>query len=119
MARLRQLAPRVGSMSSRVSSVGAGPDRLKRRDQIVQWRKWYKTAEWQRLRWSCISAALFTCARCHRVEDSPALVADHVVPHRGARDLFFDPANLQCLCKACHDGAKQREERQGRSDWPV
>jgi 5-methylcytosine-specific restriction endonuclease McrA len=39
-------------------------------------------------------------------------VADHIDPHRGDRVKFFDPANLQCLCKACHDGAKQREDKQ-------
>lgn len=111
MARLKQLAPRVGSLSSRVTSVGAGPDRLRRRDQMVAWRKWYKTAEWQRIRWDCISAALFTCARCGSVGESPDLVADHIRPHRGDRDLFFDAGNLQCLCATCHNRHKQREER--------
>ena len=111
MARLKQLAPRVGSLSTRVQSVGAGPDRLKRRDQVVPWRKWYKTAEWQRLRWECISAALFTCVRCSRIYQSPDLVADHIQPHRGDRALFFEPTNLQCMCATCHNREKQREER--------
>ena len=111
MSRLKQLAPRVGSMSPRIASIGAGLDRLKRRDQIVPWRKWYKTSEWQRLRWGCLSSALFTCSRCGVVGESRDLVADHIRPHRGDRELFFDRGNLQCLCKACHDGSKQREER--------
>jgi 5-methylcytosine-specific restriction endonuclease McrA len=37
-----------------------------------------------------------------------AEVVDHVVPHRGDEDLFFDPRNLQSLCKHCHDSTKQR-----------
>lgn len=111
MARLKQLAPRVGMMSARVTSIGAGPDRLKRRDQMVAWRKWYKTAEWQRLRWQCLSNALFTCVRCGVVGQSRDLVADHIRPHRGEHELFFDPKNLQCMCATCHNRDKQREER--------
>lgn len=78
---------------------------------MVAWRKWYKTADWQRLRWECIAAALFTCVRCECVFGSPDLVADHITPHRGNRALFFDPNNLQCLCARCHSSDKQREER--------
>ncbi|MBT0778048.1 HNH endonuclease [Paracoccus pantotrophus] len=116
MGRLKQLAPRVGSLSARVTSIGAGPDRLKRRDQIVPWRKWYKTAEWQRLRWDCLASALFTCARCGVIGQSRELVADHIRPHRGDRDLFFDPGNLQCLCATCHNRDKQAEERAGAAN---
>ncbi|WP_264675545.1 HNH endonuclease [Paracoccus kondratievae] len=39
------------------------------------------------------------------------MVADHKLPHRGDRGLFFDPLNLQCLCSTCHNRDKQREER--------
>lgn len=27
---------------------------------------------------------------------------DHVVPHRGNYDLFWNPANWQALCRACN-----------------
>ena len=55
---------------------------------------------------------LFTCQRCHRIEaDTSQLVADHKVPHRGDERLFWDPGNLQCLCKTCHDTVKQAEEQ--------
>lgn len=87
---------------------------------MVPWRKWYKTAEWQRLRWDCLTAALFTCVRCGFIGESADLVADHIRPHRGERALFFDPRNLQCLCTTCHNRDKQREERasfQYRPDW--
>ena len=42
-----------------------------------------------------------------------ATVVDHVVPHKGNLDLFWDQANWQPLCKRCHDAVKQREERGG------
>jgi 5-methylcytosine-specific restriction protein A len=37
-------------------------------------------------------------------------VIDHVIPHRGNLNLFFDSNNLQALCSHHHSGAKQREE---------
>lgn len=42
---------------------------------------------------------------------SAAEVVDHIVPHRGDRELFWNRGNWQSLCKRCHDGRKQREER--------
>lgn len=76
------------------------------------WRRWYKTARWQKLRWAVLVRDLFRCARCGRIEaDTARLVADHKVPHRGDERLFWDADNLQCLCKACHDGVKQAEEQ--------
>lgn len=116
MARLKQLASRLGSLTPRVRSVGEGPDRLARRDREVPYRRWYKTARWRALRWECLTAASFTCARCNWFGGAKTsdLVADHVRPHRGERDAFFDPGNLQCLCRSCHDRDKQREERTAR-----
>lgn len=28
---------------------------------------------------------------------------DHIVPHRGNMDLFWDSGNWQSLCNTCHD----------------
>jgi len=79
-------------------------------------RPWYNSARWRALRMEVLTEALFTCANpaCRKIEhDTSRLVADHKVPHRDDEDLFWNKANLQCLCKACHDSAKQRAERQG------
>lgn len=32
----------------------------------------------------------------------PATDVDHIVPHRGDRNLFWDVKNWQPLCKSCH-----------------
>ncbi len=40
-----------------------------------------------------------------------ASVVDHVIPHRGDKNLFWHRANWQPLCKPCHDSVKQRFER--------
>jgi 5-methylcytosine-specific restriction protein A len=42
-------------------------------------------------------------------------VVDHVVPHKGDMELFWDRTNWQSLCKPCHDGTKQQQEVKGYS----
>ena len=37
-------------------------------------------------------------------------VVDHIVPHRGDQELFWNPANHQALCKHCHDQKTGRGE---------
>ena len=87
-------------------------DRSRFRREVNPWRKWYDTAEWKALARACKIAAHYTCAMCGRVAGGKGeAVADHVKPHRGDRDLFFDASNLQCLCKDCHDKHKQAAER--------
>jgi 5-methylcytosine-specific restriction enzyme A len=44
----------------------------------------------------------------------PATVVDHVIPHRGNRELFWDQTNWAPSCKRCHDGKTAREGRWGR-----
>lgn len=41
------------------------------------------------------------CREAGRVE--AATVVDHKTPHRGDPAVFWDRANWQPLCKACHD----------------
>lgn len=55
-----------------------------------------------------------------------ATVVDHIEAHKGDDKLFWDDeTNWQSLCKPCHDGAKQREEKRGYSNavgldgWPI
>ena len=40
-----------------------------------------------------------------------AQVVDHVVPHRGNMDRFWDSTNWQSLCRSCHNSTKQRDEK--------
>ena len=43
---------------------------------------------------------------------TPANVADHIIPHKGDKRLFYDDNNLQSLCDSCH-GAKSAREKGG------
>jgi 5-methylcytosine-specific restriction enzyme A len=116
MGRLKVLPPRLRPLPSRFAPAApVAENRSRYRDATQHWRKWYKTSRWQRLRWAVLVRDQFTCRRCRRIESNTSLlVADHVAPHRGDEALFWDEGNLQCLCKPCHDSAKQSEERAGR-----
>lgn len=37
-------------------------------------------------------------------------VTDHIVPHKGDMELFWDRDNWQALCKRCHDIKTARED---------
>lgn len=114
MARLTALSPRLGGTAR---GLGFGVPAPK---PEPVWKAWYKTAEWRALRKRVFVRDSYTCRRCGRIcasaypaDDSP--VADHVEPHRGNRQLFFDESNVQTLCKSpCHDKVKQAEEQTSR-----
>jgi len=39
-----------------------------------------------------------------------ANVVDHIEPHKGNKQLFWDEGNHQALCKACHDRKTATED---------
>ncbi len=55
------------------------------------------------------------CRMCQEVGRTKlAQLVDHIVPHRGDPELFWDRANWQGLCSTCHSGAKASFERTGK-----
>lgn len=51
------------------------------------------------------------CVMCTaEVRITAAEVVDHIQPHRGDQQLFWDQSNWQSLCKAHHDSDKARQE---------
>ena len=73
----------------------------------------YDTRRWKRAR-RLFLAAHPLCVMCTAAgRTSLATVTDHVVPHKGDAELFWDPENLQSLCAPCHSGAKQALEKSG------
>jgi 5-methylcytosine-specific restriction enzyme A len=43
------------------------------------------------------------CLHCKREGIiAPANQVDHIVPHRGDKNLFWDQSNMQPLCHSCH-----------------
>lgn len=109
MGRLASLKPKIDAQPLRLK----GMDRDAQRSAEQHWRPWYSTRRWRKLRWECLVRDLFTCQwpGCGRlVADTSHLVADHKVPHRGDPALFWNIANLQCLCAPCHNSAKRKLE---------
>ena len=52
------------------------------------------------------------CEECMRQgKYVKATVVDHVVPHRGDEQLFWDRSNWRALCKRCHDRKTMTEDR--------
>ena len=86
-----------------------------RSEAAREWRKLYNTAEWKRLRAAQLAKepACRFCLAFNPEAPSPATVVDHIIPHKGDRDLFFDPDNLQSLDAPCHDQLKRQVELTG------
>jgi 5-methylcytosine-specific restriction protein A len=55
------------------------------------------SAAWRRLRevWLAVHP---WCVGCGRLANE----VDHIVPHRGSLDLFWDQGNWQSMCRPCH-----------------
>jgi 5-methylcytosine-specific restriction enzyme A len=54
------------------------------------------------------------CAYCQQQGYStPATVVDHIIPHKGDLERFWDVGNWQPLCAPHHDSSKRRAERRG------
>ncbi|AGL03635.1 restriction endonuclease [Desulfoscipio gibsoniae DSM 7213] len=73
----------------------------------------YNSARWQRLRKKVLLEHPL-CVECERQgRITPATIVDHVKPHKGNLNLFWDENNLQALCKNCHDSKTTKEGRWG------
>jgi len=54
---------------------------------------------------------LCMCGECATLPvPLPAQVVDHIVPHRGSPELFWDPGNHQAMSKRCHDKKTAKED---------
>ena len=71
-------------------------------------RRWYRTPRWEALRALVLREAGYTCALCGQV--FLALEVDHITKHEGSPARFWDRANLQALCRRCHQRKTQRGE---------
>lgn len=74
------------------------------------WRKEYGTSRWTKARAAFLQLHPL-CAACEAEGRLvPAMVVDHVTPHRGDLRLFWDSGNWQALCKPCHDRKTAAED---------
>lgn len=111
----RGLPSRLKAAPSRFKSrpVAVGGDTRERRS-----KDWLNTSRWQKLRLKILERDSYTCQQTgaalvgkHPAPNSP--VVDHIKPHRGDPELFWDEDNLQSVSKEWHDSTKQSLERRG------
>jgi 5-methylcytosine-specific restriction protein A len=81
----------------------AGAERYRK-----DYNAWYHTARWHRLRALVLREEPLCRAHLAKGETRDTAVADHIKPHRGDARLMWDRANLQGLCKDCHDAKTAR-----------
>ncbi len=129
MGKLSNLKPAVGSLAPKVHVETLEQRRRvyeQTRSANVEWRAWYKTKQWFRLRHQVLVRDLFTCQQTgvllsgkYPAPNSP--VVDHKVPHRGDPGLFWDINNLQAVSREWHDTVKHAIEMGGHAsphpDW--
>ena len=105
----------VARQAHNLKVVGSNPTPATKSDarseEAALYRRIYKTAAWRRLREQQLAMQPL-CEFCLLTEEVTAAdVVDHKLRHNGDIDLFFDPTNLQSLCKRHHDSAKQMIDR--------
>lgn len=65
---------------------------------------------WRRARYAFLSEQPL-CRACESTgRVTAAKVVDHIIPHKGDRELFWKRSNWQPLCKPCHDAKTARED---------
>lgn len=110
----RGLPPRISSGGFR--RIAGAPPTTDEMRAASDHRKLYKDPRWAPLRLAVLRRDQWTCRQTGVLligkapaPDSP--VVDHIRPHRGDAELFFDPDNLQAVSKAWHDSVKQSLDR--------
>ena len=68
------------------------------------------TYQWQKAREAYLLAHPL-CVDCQKADKvRPATEVDHIIPHQGDQELFWDESNWQGLCKPHHSEKTARED---------
>lgn len=118
MPKLKTLRPKVSTIKPLIGRDPGEKARDKHREATQPWRQWYHSAEWKALRLQAFRRDKYLCQRTGELcigkgQQPNAPVANHKVPHKGDRKLFFSLANLETVTKAVHDSLIQKEEKAG------
>lgn len=105
--KLKTLKPQIKTLGARVRVT----------TDVPSWRMDKRTAaqrgydyRWQKYRAGFLRANPL-CVMCHKEgRVTVATVVDHIQPHKGDMELFWDVDNHQALCTYHHSSVKQRIE---------
>lgn len=64
----------------------------------------YESSKWKVARKNFLELHPY-CVVC----GAKAVIADHITPHKGNLELFYDTNNLQAMCWACHSSKTLKE----------
>jgi 5-methylcytosine-specific restriction endonuclease McrA len=64
--------------------------------------KMYDSGAWKTLRVRVLQKFPICPVCIHRGLLTPSVDVDHIKPHQGQREGFYDEGNLWALCKKCH-----------------
>lgn len=67
------------------------------RTKSRQWHNLYNTQRWRKESKEFLAGHPF-CYVCGK----PSKIVDHIQPHRGNLELFYDQTNWQPMCWSCH-----------------
>jgi 5-methylcytosine-specific restriction endonuclease McrA len=109
MPRLKTIKPRLATMSTQRVTVQKDGARANGEGSTARGYSY----GWQKARERFLRSNPLCCYCQREGRVTPATVVDHIIPHRGDKELFWDEANWQPLCKHCHDRTKAREEGRG------
>jgi 5-methylcytosine-specific restriction enzyme A len=72
--------------------------------KLTAGRELYRTKRWQRLRAKVLRDADYLCVQDGKRESCGVVATevDHITPHRGNPNLFWNRSNLQAMCRSCH-----------------
>jgi 5-methylcytosine-specific restriction protein A len=92
---------------------------------MSKWHYLYNNSKWVRLR-ELVLKEQPLCVICRQHNEVKASdTVDHITPHKGNKELFWDRQNLQALCSSCHNTIKREIETKGyytafnEEGWPV
>jgi 5-methylcytosine-specific restriction enzyme A len=94
-------APDCGVLVPHGHCPAHAPRALRSRPGYALVHRWLGSRRWQQLRAEVLRDDPF-CRACPPGRRRVTADIDHIIPHGGDPQRFWDRANLQGLCKSCH-----------------
>lgn len=97
-----------------VAHLGKGAEQDKAREERRRRASGTASERGYTYKWSKVAKAFLAkhplCAECERDgRVTAATSVDHIIPHKGNMELFWDKSNWQALCHSCHSRKTARE----------
>ena len=102
---------RCGKIVQDGARCGCGAAAKRERDKRADAKRGTSSQRGYTGAWDKAKAGFLAKHRFCRFCGAEADTVDHIRPHRGDREAFWDRDNWQALCSPCHNSTKQRQER--------